>query len=161
MEEKHKRTIINGPKGKALAKVRIDMLPDNETIDMRLKPYRKDRTRAQQALGYIWAAQWADHYGISKDQAYIEFKALFLLPLLLEKQEPEGIIYLHKCAQDVLEYEGDMAPMQALHRFISTNGLNVKENADILTQYQRWAAERDFHFTTKNEWYDEAMRWSK
>ncbi len=160
MNSQHKRTIIKGAQGKALGCLRINCLPDDKEYEMRLKPYRKDRTAAQQALMWIWHKQWCDHFGGTVDAEHVRFKAMYLLPVLLRTQKIDGLSFLYKEADDQMA-EGNVRPMQALYRMISTNWLDTKENAEILTQYQVDAAEQGCVFTIKNEWYMEAMEWGK
>ncbi|RZF53680.1 hypothetical protein EXE30_06810 [Acinetobacter halotolerans] len=51
---------------------------ENKPLVVEIKPFEKDRSRAQNRLYWLWMAQWAKHQGTDKDTEHLYFKKKFL-----------------------------------------------------------------------------------
>jgi hypothetical protein len=148
----------NERRAKAVAVVNaVPIGPDHPVMKVTLEVYRKNRSAAQQALMWIWHGQWFEHFGDSVNEEHIRFKRDYLLPLLLRDNVVDNLHELYRYASMRLMRFGDPAGLNALYHLITTNALNTKQFAEILTQYEQEAAMEGCAFTVLGPEYEEAM----
>lgn len=51
---------------------------ENKPLVVTIKPFEKDRSKAQNRLYWLWMAQWSKHQGTDKDSEHLYFKKKFL-----------------------------------------------------------------------------------
>ncbi|MCH7391830.1 hypothetical protein [Acinetobacter dispersus] len=51
---------------------------EGKPLVVEIKPFEKDRSKAQNRLYWLWMAQWAKHQGTDKDSEHLYFKKKFL-----------------------------------------------------------------------------------
>lgn len=51
---------------------------EGKPLIVTIKPFEKDRSKAQNRLYWLWMAQWAKHQGTDKDSEHLYFKKKFL-----------------------------------------------------------------------------------
>jgi hypothetical protein len=131
--------------------------PDQPMMQLTLEIYRKNRSAAQQAIMWIWHKQWFEHFGNAVNEEHIRFKKEYLLPLLLRDNVIDGLYELYRDATMRQVEAGDQGGLNALYHLITTNALNTKQFAEILTEYEREAAMEGCAFTVLGPEYEEAM----
>lgn len=154
-----KRFILRNNGNRDSCKTHLDTLEldADKPMEVLIRPHRRNRSAAQQALMWIWHDQWSAHFGDSDKEEHIRFKAEYLLPVLIRDQVMEGLDELHNDATERIRLDGDYRPMNALYRMISTNWLNVKQMAEILTAYQQDTATLGLVFVTLCPEYEDVF----
>lgn len=121
-----------------------------------VRPHKKNRSLAQQALMWIWHEQKSKYFGETEAEIHLEFKRIYVLPIYLAANIQPGLYDLYKHAKERQALD-DHWPLLAIYHLISTTKLKVNQMAKALTQYEQDTAMQGLAFTTLAPEYKEAM----
>jgi hypothetical protein len=116
-----------------------------------MEPYKANRTRAQNALMWMWHTAWAAEVGETKEYAHERFKHRHVLPILLRDDEEGKLTELHTAAKT------NKRMMAALVNILSTTHLTTAQFTEALEEYDRATAARGLCFPHPEDQYREAM----
>ena len=132
----------------------IRELPIDPVYSVIIRPYKKNRTAAQNALMWMWHTAYVDHFGVDggKLEQHISFKLTHVLPIILRDEDPDGVM------QRI--YDNCRADKDMLHKFgemLSTTDLNTKQLKEALDSYDLETAFNGLVFPHPDDFYHEAM----
>jgi len=135
MEIKEKKIVLTDQTRKERAKVVIDNCPQEPVWEVVIKPFRKDRSKSQNALYWKWLTIIAEELGMTKEELHEQCKHRHLVPILI--RDDEAYAAMVQAVQDVREKgmkeQADRLSSQII-RLTSTTDLNTKQMAEYMDQ---------------------------
>ena len=126
--------IIQNESDKARAINQITLLNTEKVWDVSIKPYKPNRSRAQNRIYWSWLQIIGDHLGYPKDELHVVLAAKFL-----------GIVET-RCIGEIITQP------------VSTSSLNVKGFAEYLNRIELFAgSELGITLPNQDDLYFEAM----
>lgn len=125
--------------------------PDAKPQRITIEPYKANRTKAQNALMWMWHTLWAEEFGYTKAKAHEKFKYRHVLPILLRDDDEGKLNELYAMAKT------DRRMLAALVNILSTTHLNTAQFTEALEEYDRVTASRGLVFPHPADKYHEAM----
>lgn len=106
----------------------IQLADRSGKYSVRVRQYKPTRSNKQNRLMWKWFGQWAEHYGCSSDEAYIDFKARFVFPLLM--RDDDDWVRVAGMAKD------DETEAWLVDR-IRTSDMNTTQFSEALGEWER------------------------
>lgn len=151
------RIILRNSQLRHRARIAILELPEKPIYEVIIRPYKKDRTLAQNRLMWMWHTEYAEYFGVEKKEDQHEvFKENHVLPILLRDDEDGRLTRMYElCRQD------PMAKSELIS-LLSTTHLSTGQFSEALDEYDRVTASKGLCFTHPEDRYYEAMarRWA-
>lgn len=126
-------------------------LDPTRPLQVEIKPYRKNRSLAQNSLYWDWVTTIAEDTGNTKRQMHRILKAEFLLPILARDYKQIGVVER--------AIGGDPEGEDALIDLLTTTDLNTKQFTEYLREIEEWAGDQAIRLRTPDDddSYREAM----
>lgn len=119
---------------------------------VKIEPFKRDRTLAQNSLLWKWHTARAEHFGEPKAHEHHEFKRNHLLPILLRDDEYGDLTKMH----GMMTY-ADPKIHEKFIDMLSTTMLNTKQFTEILNEYDMVTAQQGLVLPRRDDEYHEAM----
>lgn len=126
-----------------------------DTLDppvvVEIKPYKKDRSLAQNRLSFIWYKERAEQQGTTPEYEHRLCKLRYGCPLLLAVDEDFARVFMQ--VVEPLDYEDRIKAMKYIP---VTRSLNVTQMSDYLSAIEQESAQHGI-ILTRPDVYAEAM----
>lgn len=148
------RRAIETRKDRVDATNHVAHIGSDPKMEVIIRPYKKNRSNAQNRLMWLWHTQFGKEFGDTKEEAHEKFKEVHVLPILLGRDDEDAD------ALREVEILCNVSPAarRTFVKLISSTMLNTAEFTDALNEYSQTVA-RDYGlaFTHPEDIYYEAM----
>lgn len=128
-----KHFIIRGERQIKLVYEVLGMGPLDGSIEVVIKPYKKNRSYEQQKGYFVWLAYIGEHTGSTKEELHENYKRKFLIHILAEDDEA-----FYSLLQ-VIANGGTEDDRKRFVRELSTTKLNTKQFARYMSEIESHA----------------------
>jgi len=130
----------------------LDSVVADPAVQVEVKPYKKNRSVAQNALYFQHVTDIGNELGNTKDEQHKLLKEMYLVPILV-RDEPD----VERMAQ-ILEQTHDLKKLASV---LSTTHLDVRQFSEYITDVQGFAAELGIALRMPEDLHYEAMGWTR
>lgn len=129
----------------------IGALSRDKQWEVVIRPYRRDRSKAQNRIMWKWLTIIGNDLGYGKEEMHEDFKRRFLVPIMIRDDEQFAAMWTAVSDADNEEL------YQGVVKLLSTTVLNTAQFAEYLTDIERAAYELGIALPTGDDKYYEAM----
>lgn len=129
----------------------IGALSRDKQWEVVIRPYRRDRSKAQNRIMWKWLTIIGNDLGYGKEEMHEDFKRRFLVPIMIRDDEQFAAMWTAVSDADNEEL------YQGVVKLLSTTVLNTAQFAEYLTDIERAAYELGIALPTGDDQYYEAM----
>ena len=147
-----KRFVIRDEKTRQTAARFVGSIASDQPLQVDIKPFKKNRSVAQNALYWQWVTIIGGEIGMTKEEQHKQLKEMYLLPIL-ERDDPD----VERMAQ-IMKAQDNVGRLAAV---LSTTHLNVKQFTEYLQDVESFASELGIMLPAPADQYYEAMGWSR
>jgi len=134
--------ILRDPRNVEFAIDQIKSVDLSETHVVTIKPFKRTRSQAQNAVMWLWLTVIGDQVGMTKDELHLQFKAQYLMPVVLRDNLDDYAVSVHQKMHDLWKNgRKEEAKMikRLLVNYISTGWLNVAQFTEYLREIEGYA----------------------
>ena len=125
---------------------------ENKPLVVEIKPFEKDRSKAQNRLYWLWMAQWAKHQGTDKDYEHLFFKKRILARIYV--RDDVSVYRTTFAAVKALKEENNPAYEQVaegLNELISTTDASVAQFTEYLNDIHAFCLKNGCYLETPDD----------
>nr|WP_314523781.1 hypothetical protein [uncultured Acinetobacter sp.] len=125
---------------------------ESKPLVVTIKPFEKDRSKAQNRLYWLWMAQWAKNQGTDKDYEHLYFKKKFLARIY--DRDDVGQYRLTFAAVLTLKKEQHSMYQQVadgLNELISTTDASIAQFSEYLNDIHAFCLKQGCYLETPDD----------
>lgn len=125
---------------------------ENKPLVVEIKPFEKDRSKAQNRLYWLWVSQWAKHQGTDKDSEHLFFKKQFLARIYHRddvgqyRNTFDAVKVLKKQNHPMYQYVAD-----GLNELISTTDASIAQFTEYLNDIHTFCLKQGCYLETPDD----------